>query len=222
MKKEDAPKKRNGYYYRDNKQYVSVTKVLGDVLNKPALIYWTGREATRIALKNPWLNEKEVMAELQLQQRATQGRGKYVHSIAETAPESFVVNFDEPKLEYEGYIKALKSWWETFKPEVIGREVEAFSDSLGCACRVDNFSRFNGFKWLLDFKTGKDIYREVGLQLAFGKQALKEDKIFEADKTGVVLLMETGEFKFQETNDTIFEFINVLNVWNWMQKKGGD
>jgi len=43
MDKKPIPRKRNGYYYREGDlehPYVSVTKVLGDVLNKPALIYW--------------------------------------------------------------------------------------------------------------------------------------------------------------------------------------
>jgi hypothetical protein len=221
MKKEEAPKKRNGYYYRDDKQYVSITKVLGDVLNKPALLYWYGREACRIALKEPWLNEKEVMAQLQMNIKATQARGHYVHKVAETAPQSFDEVTTIP-MEYCGYLQALKSWWDMFKPEVIGREVEAFSNKYGYACRVDHISKISGFKWLLDFKTGKDIYKEVGLQLAGGKQALKEDNIIEIDKTGVVLLMETGEYKFQENNDTIEDFTKVLDVWKWMQKKGGD
>lgn len=216
MRKEDAPKKRNGYYYRDDKTYVSVTKVLGDVLAKPALIFWSGREATRIALANPWLNEKEVMAQLQLQQRASQERGKYIHSLAELMPD---VKEEEVKEEYKGYFKALKSWWDFFKPEVIGREVEAFS-RFGYACRVDHLSKINESKWLLDFKTGKEIYKEVGLQLVAGKQALKDDNIITIDKTGVVLLMETGEYKFQETNDDLQDWLRVLEVWQWLQKKG--
>lgn len=222
MRKEDAPKKRNGYYYRNDKQYVSVTKVLGDVIAKPALIYWNGREACRLALKEPWLNEKEVMAQLQLNMRATQERGKYIHSIAETAPESFIVNFDEPKMEYEGYIKALKSWWETFKPEVIGREVEVYSDKYNYAGRCDLVCNIGGEKILIDFKTSSkgEIYKETGLQLSAYKHALAEEKIVEVDSIGAVALTENGEYIFKKCNDDFETFLLVLKLWEWIKEKG--
>ena len=53
--------RRGGFYWIDNKPYVSVTKVL-EVLDKPALRYWFGKEvyyappypSTGWTIPSPW------------------------------------------------------------------------------------------------------------------------------------------------------------------------
>lgn len=209
--------KRNGFYYFNNKEYPSITKVIQEVIAKPALLYWYGQQSARIALKEPELNEKEVLAKLQLKVRESQNRGKYIHSVAEAMP---VIDLDKIPEEYKGYVKALINWWHVHQPLVVAREVEACSNLIGIGCRVDFIAQFGGFKWLIDFKTGKDIYKEVGLQLAAGKTALKESKDITIDKTGAVLLMETGEWQFKETNDTTVDLQNLMGLYNWLIRKG--
>ena len=149
MKKEEAPHKRNGYYYINDKVYPSITKILQDTIAKPALLYWYGREAAKIALAEPWLNDKEVMAKLAMQIRATQNRGHYIHSIAEEMP---IIDIGKIKEEYKEYITGLQMWWDVHKPEIIGREVEAYSNKLGYACRVDCICKIKDSVWLIDFK----------------------------------------------------------------------
>ena len=211
-------KKRNGYYYIGNKVYPSITKILGDTIAKPALLYWYAREATRIALANPELNEKEVMATLDLKVKDSQNRGKYVHTVAEEMP-----NIDTGKIreEYKGYVTALQGWWSANNPEVIAREVEAYSDRLGFGCRVDFVCKLQGIVWLLDFKTNDtcQVYKEVGLQLKAGQVALGESNNIIVERTGAVALSTTGEFAFKETKDSEEELKAVLDVWKWIQKK---
>ena len=87
MKKKEGktvPKRRNGYYYINDKEYPSVTKILNDTLNKPGLTFWMAREACRIALKNPYLNEKEVWAELNRYKKDAGHRGRQAHTFAES------------------------------------------------------------------------------------------------------------------------------------------
>lgn len=213
-------KKRNGYYYIGDKVYPSINKILGDVIAKPALQYWYAREAVRIALAEPDLNEKEVMAKLDLQVRKTADRGKYVHSIAEEMP---IADIGKIRPEYIGYVNALQSWWSADKPEVIAREVEAYSDRLNFGCRVDFICKRNEQVWLLDFKTNDTctVYKEVGLQLKAGQIALAESGNVQIEKTGVVVLSNTGEYAFKETKDTEEDLQALFNLWNWIQKKGG-
>lgn len=209
-------KKRNGFYYRDDKEYPSTTKILGEVLAKPALLYWYGREATRIALKNPELNEKEVMAELQLKVKTSADRGHKVHEFIQAFSSA-----KEPTDDIKPYIEAFWSWWKTHSPQVIYQEIECFSELYNYACRLDWVGRINDRVWIIDFKTSADgtLYQEVGLQLASNRQALLEEKGISVDAIGAVGLASTGEFVFKEMNDTIEDFLNVKRVWEWMKRK---
>lgn len=209
--------KRNGFYYRNGKEYVSVTKVLGETLSKPALMYWYGSQAAKIALKDPELNDKEVMAQLQLNVRSTQDRGKAVHNFLECWAKDGVL--PEHSNEYQGYLTALKSFLATHKPKALHSELEVYSDEVNVAGRLDLVIDLNSVKGVVDIKTGKDLYKEVGLQLAFYKQAMKETCEV-VDKTWALLLREDGSYMFQEYSDTLEDFKHVLAVWHWLKKKG--
>lgn len=211
-------KKRNGYYYIGNNIYPSITKILQDTIAKPALQYWYAREAVRIALAGPDLNEKEVMAKLDLKVRDSQNRGKYVHSVAEEMP---IIDTGKVKEEYKGYITALQGWWSANNPEVLARELETFSNRLMYGCRVDFICKLQGENWLIDFKTNDtcQVYKEVGLQLKAGQVALGESSNIIIDRTGAVALSNTGEFAFKETKDTEDDLKYLLGLWNWIQRK---
>ena len=222
MKK--VPTRRNGYYYKQvngiwqlDDPYVSVTKVLGDVLNKPALIYWTGMRASDIALRDPYLNTDEVMAQLKMEQKETQERGRAIHNVAETLAKTGKYIPDQ---RYPGYCEALNKWWEINKPESVNWEFEIWNDRIKVAGRPDLLCNINGKKCLVDYKSGKGIYRESGLQLGFYGDTLKENNIVDVDRRIVVLLMETGEVITKDVNDQIWEFEYVLEVWKWLKKKG--
>jgi len=214
-------KKRNGYYYRNDKEYPSITKVLSEVLAKPALLYWYAKKATQIALKEPELNEKEVLAKLDLYVSSTQDRGKYIHSVCEAMP-----NVDDSKIkeEYKGYYIALKKWWDKEQPKPLFKEKEAISEQYCYGCRVDFVGEISNTIYLVDFKTQTgegQVYKEVGLQLCAGKQALLEDNIVTIQKTAAVILLSTGEYLFKETNDSLDDLENVLKVWRWLKRKEG-
>ena len=216
--KSKVPRRRNGVYYINGKEYASVTKVIGDTLAKPALLYWYGKKAAEIALKNPELNEKEVMAELRLFSKSTQERGKYVHAIAEAMPDVKDL-IDPSRPELDGYIHALQAFWDTHQPKLLGQEIELYTDTYGVAGRCDQVCEINGKKWLIDYKTGKAIYHEVDLQLAIYDFMLNEMGVVKVDYTGVVLLKDDGSFVFQRTNGTLQDFLNVLEVWKWIKRK---
>jgi len=219
---EKIPTKRNGYYYLDNNRvYPSVTKILQDVLHKPALLYWYGYEASRIALAEPTLNDKEVMAQLQLKVKEAQQRGKWLHSYMEklaTDTANKMKTYKAPK-EYRGYVKALNNWFDVYKPHGNDVEVIVYSDLYKFAGRVDYVCTINSTKGIVDFKTGKNLYREVGLQLVAYKQAYRESHYIEVEKTWAVLLQDSGEFMMKETNDNIYDFAHVLAIYSWLKRK---
>ena len=213
-----VPERRNGYYYINEKQYVSVTKVLKDVLAKPALMIWGMRQAAAIALEDPYLNVDEVVANLQLKVRGSADRGRLVHKYSEELLTSGT-RCDTIDTVVRPYIHALYTWHDTHKPVTIANEQLVFSDQYGYAGRCDYICRLNNATWLLDFKTGKDIYAEAGLQLAAYSHALRENNIINIEHTGVLLLTERGEFVFKETLDTIDDFVAVKRVWEWVSKR---
>ena len=221
-----VPTRRNGYYYKEingvwqlDDPYVSVTKVLGDVLNKPALIYWTGKRASDIALRDPYLSSDEVMAQLKMEQKENQERGRAIHNVAETLAKTGKYIPDQ---RYPGYCEALNKWWEINKPENISTELEVFNDRLKMAGRLDFLCVIRGHKCLVDFKTNVKgiIYKESGLQLAFYGDTLKENNVINVDRKIVVCCSPTGEITEKDTNDQIWEVENVLEVWKWLKKKG--
>lgn len=205
------PKRRNGYYYDGETELVSVTKVLGETLAKPQLLYWYGSQAAKIALKNPELTDKEVMHEFGHIQSQSQERGRFVHTQAEALCRG---DFASVSADDSGYSQALLSWWNSAMPKVIESEKVVYAHDIKVAGRLDLYCEINGQGWVIDFKSGKNIYKEVGLQLAFYKHGLNLPV-----KTGVVLLKESGSFAFQETVDTIEDFKYVLEVWRWIQRK---
>ena len=218
------PTRRNGYYYKEingiwqlDDPYVSVTKVLGDVLNKTALIYWTGKRASDIALRDPNLNTDEVMATLKMEQKENQERGRSIHDVAEK-----LVNTGRytPIGKYFEYCEALRKWYEATKPVCLNSEFIIWNDRIKVAGRPDLLCTINGKTCLVDYKSGKAIYKEAGLQLGFYGDTLKENKIVDVNRRIVVLLMETGEFITKDVNDEIWEFEYVLEVWKWLKKKG--
>ena len=221
------PTRRNGYYYKEingiwqlDDPYVSVTKVLGDVLSKPALIYWTGKRCSDIALRDPNLNTDEVMAQLKMEQKESQERGRAVHSVAEILAGGGSYT---PIEKYSGYCEALNKWWIINKPESIKSELEVFNDRIKMAGRLDFLCVIKGYKCLVDFKTNVkgEIYKESGLQLAFYGDTLKENNIIDVDRKIVVCCSSTGEITEKDTNDQIWEVENILEVWKWLKKKGG-
>ena len=209
--KKKVPRRRNGIYYLNNKEYDSVTKILG-VIEKPALYYWFKQQAARIALADPTLDEKEVIAKVGEISKVAAARGTTVHGYCEAKSkgEGYTV-----AKEYKGYTDALDSWWGTNEPKVLKNEVELYSDKYGYAGRCDAIVDINGEDWVLDYKTGKSIYKEVGLQLSAYRHALIEMGVVQDVKMGVLLLMVTGEYQFKETNDSIENFVNVMKVWRW-------
>ena len=61
MSKDQRNDRRGGFYWVDNKPYVSVTTALS-VIDKPALRYWFGKQVYLAMTKDPTLNEKAALS----------------------------------------------------------------------------------------------------------------------------------------------------------------
>lgn len=77
--------------------------------------------------------------------------------------------------------------------------------------------------YVLDVKTGKQIYDEVELQLSAYKQGLNENGI-KCDRMGVILLetgadnKPTGEYIFATKSYNFETFLACKKVWEWQNE----
>lgn len=72
----------------------------------------------------------------------------------------------EPSLLVAKYIAQFRSFLDACHPEFLLAEANVYNRTEAYAGRLDGLVKFNGIVYLLDWKTGKDIYPEVAYQLA--------------------------------------------------------
>ena len=217
-KEKIVPVRRRGKYYLGDKVYSSVTTIL-NILAKPALMYWGQKVAAEIALDDPTLSVDEVRAEIQKVVSASCDRGTSVHDLAELWASDGVV--PTPHGEHAGYIEGLAGWINKDDPKPISWEETVWSDEYEFAGRYDLVCEMGGKVWLIDFKTGKSIYKSVAPQLSAYKHALSEMGKQEVDNLGVVLCKEDGSFQFAEVKDCFDDFLNIKKVFEWDRRKDG-
>lgn len=210
--------RRGGFYWgtkNGNKfPYVSVTTALS-VIDKPQLRYWFGKQVYLAMVQDPTLQEKEALASPYKTTASAATRGTTVHSIVEaykhtkehieTIPEAF-----------RGYAQAFYDWVKDNDIEILEHEKTVFSEKHEYAGTLDILVKNNqsGKTFIIDVKTGKDIYPEAFLQLSAYKQALKEQGI-EVDEIAVVLLKEDGKYKFGQGVDCLEVFLSAKKLWEW-------
>ena len=120
-KKKVIPTKRNGRYYpkvkpedahKVLKSYIAVTEILGNSVDKPALRYWYGLQAARIALENPELGEKAVMSEVGKISSKAARRGSTIHNLTEVSDvEGSTIDPAKLPEEYRGYMTAFNKFF---------------------------------------------------------------------------------------------------------------
>lgn len=201
--------KRGGFYWKDDKPYLSVTKILS-VIDKPALRYWFGREVYRAMVIDPTLDEQKALAMPYQLSESAKNRGSAVHSIVEAWKNiGEVVGQDG---EFGGYARAFKSWLEDHRVEVLENEKTVFSEKYGYAGTLDLIVNLDGRTMLVDVKTGADLYPEVHLQMSAYRQALEESGMV-VEGTGAVLLNADGTYKYEIGKQKLKAFLACKEIF---------
>jgi hypothetical protein len=216
--KPNKEEKRGGYYWYEGEPYVSVTKVL-QVIDKPALRHWVGREVYLAMVKEPTLSEQEALSAPYAKTRAGAERGSAVHSIVESW-KTTGRQIDTIPDTYRPYAEAFYNWIKDNEVELQEHEKTVVSKDHRFAGTLDLIvkKKQDGL-WIIDVKTGKDIYKEAHIQLSAYKHALNEDYGMDIKRCGVLLLQETGKYKFEETNDEFEVFLSCLNIWKFLNRE---
>lgn len=184
-----ATQDKNGRrLYRDplnpKKRVPSVTTVMG-MKAKPLLVNWAAKCSAEYAIEN-W----EMLSGLSPAERLTLIKGAHNRKRDDAADLGDKVHLfaeaylkDEPMPAYPEEAKAsvanLLAWIDLIEPRLIAAEVSVISD-LGYAGTFDLLAEIDGEIWLLDWKTGKGVYDEVGMQLAalhFADRVLSDEPV---------------------------------------------
>jgi hypothetical protein len=241
--------RRDGFYRLhidgEERRFVSVTKVL-EVLSKPALITWAARSAASLVLDDPFTfdSAEKAASGIYAKRDDAASRGSTVHS----ALEAYIHKPGELKVasipgRFRGFVQAGVRWLHDVSPEVITAEMSCYSTEHGYAGTTDLACRIRGVVALVDFKTGKDIYREAHLQLAAygacdlwlpkvvrhpecngegcptcgGNGRIKPElrQALNVERLAVVLLQDNGRYRFAEVDAPLEVFLALKRVWEW-------
>ena len=130
----------------------SVTTILGEKLDKTALLEWRKRvgeeEANRIS-------------------NQAARRGTSIHKIAER----YVLNEeniykDQMPINIETF-KPIKETLDKYVDNIMGIELPLYSKSLGCAGRTDLVAEYDGVLSIIDFKTSRKPKKEEWIESYF-------------------------------------------------------
>lgn len=227
---ERFPRRRNGWYYLNDRRYVSVTTVL-QALAKPALVPWAARTAAEAVLEDPaTYSTAEAAASVIYRKRdAAADRGSLIHSLAEATARGADIDIVGIPEAARGYARAFQAWTRTMQPTALFTEANVYSDRHGYAGTTDLIAVFADKQVrLVDFKTTGDLYREVGLQLEAYRQAdfivphvgePRRIPIPPVAETAAVLLRPDGTYEYRTMRGDLDVFLSLLRVWHWMRGK---
>lgn len=209
--------RRGGTYYVADigRPLTSVTQIIS-VINKPQLIPWAARTAAKFAFENPTSSLEDAVASTHFVKKSAGKRGGDIHDLILEG------KFEEVLPEYQGYIKAYKSFCEAMPRKTILSEKIVYSDTYGG--RFDELAEINGKIYLLDYKTNNSgLYPETAYQLSAYKHAKWMEP--EYGKKGVewnhniqgllgVHLSADGVFSTREYEDKFEVFQALEKVFN--------
>jgi len=213
--------RRGAFYWMDGKPMLSVTEIL-KVIDKPALRYWFGQEVYYAMLKDPSLKEAEALAAPYQTSKSAANRGTTVHSIVEAYKRTGAVLDGIPE-EFQGFATAFYKWVNDVKPEIIEQEKSVFDDTNKVAGTLDMYAKIGDKFYVIDIKTGKDIYAESEIQLsAYAHMLRAEGK--PVDGIAVCLLeigddkMPTSNYKWAIRTENHAVFLNTKALYEWINR----
>lgn len=208
--------RRGGFYWVDKKPYVSVTNVLS-VISKPGLQFWYGKMVYQAVIKDPSLGQQEALAVPGIESGKAKARGTDVHKVVELYEMHRKGDVVVPE-HMEGYYKALCKWFDDTEVKIEWHEKTLISHKYQYAGTADLLVKKGKENWLIDIKTGKEIYPEAFLQLSAYKQALEEEGT-KVDRIGVLLLRDTGNYKFEIGVYSLRSFLAAKFLWGFLNKE---
>ncbi len=232
-----VPTRKAGQYLVDGIQYPSVTTIL-KVVDKPALLKWAAKMGAKAVLSDPVLYDTPEAAagaiyEMNKKdgQTATE-RGTEAHKVAENYAKAVVKGTADAFKSDNPYFPAVRSFFDTMKPEIYFIEVILVNTKEVYAGTADLIAKLGNRLFIIDWKTSKFVYDEMPLQVEAyrrcdmlidsmtGERLVDQPQI--ADAGGVVLLRDNGTFQWTETAGDFGAFLAAKILWLWKQSLNED
>ena len=146
-------------------------------------------------------------------------RGSAVHTAIENL---MTYGIEDIPMEYEGYLKAFKSWRDEYKPEVHALETRVHHKAFHYAGTVDMVCTIGGKTTIVDYKTSAQVNSCLtGVQLEAYSRAYASN-FFNAEAKAILHLKRNGSYDFIEygrlDNDSWSVFAACLTIYNHMQR----
>jgi hypothetical protein len=228
-KDEPPPLKRGGRYFFEwegPEPLPGVTTVLGRTVNKPALIHWAAKKGAKAALDDPTLSIEEAALAHRRTTEAASEKGQTLHAAFEGLQQGVSLEDIEENMkgDLKGAVRALKDWVETFSPKFLFQEVFVVNSTYGYAGTIDGVAiDIAGRPFILDYKTGREIYEDMDVQLSgyFGGEYLVDpatrEKIdfdmSDIEYAMLVHLKPNGAWQVRKAQNKFIEFISYLHLY---------
>lgn len=242
---------RSGFYATPAGRFMSVTTILSNGIPKPALMHWAAFEAAQCAVDNipSLVRARGESARLDMRswiQRAAERKrdtaanlGTLIHGIVEAR----VLGQPTPDLtdEQRPFVEAFDRFLNDWQPDYEATELTVANPEIGYAGTLDFIARIPALTdeiLMGDYKTGKSVYPEVGLQLAAYRRATvgwtrpAGDEVVPPATVGAVVLhirpkdMPGGEergyaLRTVRTDDAVFDvFLAAKRIAEHIAKDG--
>lgn len=208
----ELPNKRAGLYYVDacDSPLTSVTKILGDVINKPQLTYWLKQKVAEAVFADPTISLAEAIAAPDRVKNAAASKGSDIHRIIESGATG---EYTSPWLEY---VNAYKKFCADVPHKIIESEKTVYHARLGYAGTLDAIIELeSGERVLVDYKTSKNVYpKDYSLQLSAYKLALHETGV-DIGRLMVLHLKPDSTYSFIELPFEPGAWESVLHLYNY-------
>ena len=229
------------FYQKDGKTLISSSKAAGVMDKSDILMFWASKltkqflyaylygcevnQFTREELL-PMIDEAVTRYKSEKEKAATSGTR--IHDFAEQFVKSKLGLCDMPEIPEDDEkviagINAFLDWYNQDKKEFIFAEQILYSLKDDFAGRADAGVEIGGKKYLVDYKTGSNIYSEALLQIASYFKAYTEE-FSEESLDGVLILhfnKDTGDFKTKVLNKEQVNFLYPYFV-NCLQLRKGE
>ena len=189
------PKGRGARYTVDGVKKKGVTTIIGERFGKSALMWWS-ENCVYEALQQLQKYNKKPIDETQklldeLKYRVKQIKedamhiGTNMHSLAEdyiNGKEVITPNSEPLKTMFNKF----KKFWDSKKIKVIGTEKTFYSKEIDCCGTLDALVKYKGKIGILDFKTSKDFYPDMPIQIHTYKKLVEDSTDLKVEFLAVI------------------------------------
>ena len=189
------PKARGARYTVNGLKKKGVTTIIGERFGKGALMWWA-ENCVFEALQQLMKHEKKPVDEIQKIVDALRYRvktikeeamhiGTNMHTLAEdyiTGKEVIAPNSEPLKTMFAKF----KKFWNSKKMKVVATETTYYSKELDVCGTLDCLVKYKGKVGILDFKTSKDFYPDMPIQIHTYKKLVEDSSNLKVEFLAVI------------------------------------